>query len=68
MMDTMPAPPRPPDHHDGLLTVHEVADRLRVSKMTVYRLCHDGVLPSVRVGKQFRIRESALRVYLRGDR
>lgn len=37
------------------LTVKEVADRLRVSKMTVYRLIQDGSLPAVRLGRSFRI-------------
>lgn len=37
------------------LTVKEVAEQLRVSKMTVYRLTEDGSLPSVRVGRSIRI-------------
>lgn len=41
---------------NDLLTVAEVAARFRVSKMTIYRMCHDGRLPSTRVGSQFRIR------------
>ncbi|WP_344033721.1 helix-turn-helix domain-containing protein, partial [Mycolicibacterium alvei] len=32
------------------LTVAEVASLMRVSKMTVYRLVHNGELPAVRVG------------------
>ena len=32
------------------LTVAEVAAMMRVSKMTVYRLVHNGDLPAVRVG------------------
>ena len=32
------------------LTVAEVAAVMRVSKMTVYRLVHNGELPAVRVG------------------
>ena len=34
------------------LTVAEVASVMRVSKMTVYRLVHNGDLPAVRVGPQ----------------
>lgn len=37
-----------------LLTVAEVAALMRVSKMTVYRLVHNGELPAVRVGRSFR--------------
>jgi excisionase family DNA binding protein len=47
-----------------LLTVAEVADALRVSSMTIYRLIKTGDLPAVRVGKSFRIRETDLQDYL----
>lgn len=52
---------------DPYLTVEEVARELRVSKMTVYRLCHSGDLVNVRVGRGFRIRRSALAAYLSRD-
>jgi excisionase family DNA binding protein len=42
------------------LTVAEVADMMRVSNMTVYRLVHSGELPAVRFGRSFRIPESAV--------
>jgi len=47
------------------LTVAEVASVMRVSKMTVYRLVHNGELPAVRVGKSFRVPEKAVNDYLR---
>jgi excisionase family DNA binding protein len=47
-----------------LLTVREVAEAMRVSTMTVYRLIRSGELPAIRVGKHFRIRESDLNGYL----
>ena len=40
-----------------LLTVSEVAEIMRVSNMTVYRLIKSGQLPAIRVGKSYRIRE-----------
>ena len=43
------------------LTVAEVAEMLRVSKMTVYRLVHSGELPAIRFGRSFRVPESAVR-------
>ena len=46
------------------LTVAEVAEMMRVSKMTVYRLVHSGELPAVRVGRSFRVHESAISAYL----
>ncbi len=42
------------------LTVGEVAEMMRVSNMTVYRLVHSGELPAVRFGRSFRIPESAV--------
>lgn len=42
------------------LTVAEVAEVMRVSKMTVYRLVHSGELPAVRFGRSFRVPESAV--------
>lgn len=46
------------------LTVAEVAEMMRVSKMTVYRLVHSGDLPAVRFGRSFRILESAVRTII----
>ncbi len=47
------------------LTVAEVAELMRVSKMTVYRLVHSGELTAVRVGRSFRVPEHAVHRYLR---
>lgn len=47
------------------LTVAEVAEVMRVSKMTVYRLVHSGEMPAVRVGRSFRVPQDALDAYLR---
>ena len=58
--------PTPGDVSDAqFLTVAEVAQVMRVSKMTVYRLVHSGELPAVRVGRSFRVRESDVDEYLR---
>ncbi len=46
------------------LTVAEVADMLRVSNMTVYRLINAGSLPAVRVGKSYRLTEADVDAYL----
>ncbi|WP_304455982.1 helix-turn-helix domain-containing protein [Nocardiopsis sp. YSL2] len=37
------------------LTVAEVADRLRLSQMTVYRMCQSDTIASVRIGRSYRI-------------
>lgn len=51
-MDRKPSP--------RFMTVTEVADLMRVSKMTVYRLIHSGEMPAIRVGKSFRVPEAAV--------
>lgn len=48
------------------LTVAEVATKLRVSKMTIYRLIHGAEIASVRVGRSFRIPEKSVDRYLEG--
>lgn len=53
---------------DVLLTVAEVAQHMRVSNMTVYRLIKSGQLPALRVGKNFRIRGRDLTEYLEASR
>jgi excisionase family DNA binding protein len=48
------------------LTVAEVAQVMRVSKMTVYRLVHSGEMPAVRFGRSYRVPENAVEQYLKG--
>lgn len=50
-----------------LLTVAEVADILRVSNMTIYRLIRSGTLPALRIGKNYRVRRSDLDAYLQSE-
>ena len=50
---------------ERLLTVSEVASAMRVSNMTVYRLIKAGNLSAIRVGKNYRIRETEVDRYLR---
>ena len=47
-----------------LLTVAEVAGVMRVSRMTVYRLIRKGQLKAIRVGRNYRVREKDLDLYL----
>jgi excisionase family DNA binding protein len=42
------------------LTVAEVADLMRVSAMTVYRMVQAGEIPAVRFGRSYRIPEAAV--------
>ncbi|MFC8193117.1 helix-turn-helix domain-containing protein [Cellulomonas sp. NPDC057328] len=63
----MDEPGRDPQGRVRFLTVNEVADLMRVSRMTVYRLVHSGELPAVRVGRSFRVPQDALDAYLRSS-
>lgn len=47
-----------------LLTAAEVADQLRVSTMTIYRLIRSGELQAVRVGRNYRVPVADLERYL----
>lgn len=46
------------------MTVIEIAELMRVSRATVYRLIHTGDLPSMRVGRSLRVSRRALENYL----
>ena len=46
------------------LTVAEVAEMLRVSRMTVYRWVHAGDMPAVRFGRSFRVPASAIETFM----
>jgi excisionase family DNA binding protein len=55
---------KPVEEEHRLLTVREVADAMRVSTMTVYRLIRSESLRAIRVGKHFRVRTRDLEGYL----
>lgn len=48
---------------DDDLTTEDVAEELKVSKLTVYDLIKKGELPSYRVGRQIRVERDALNAY-----
>jgi excisionase family DNA binding protein len=45
---------------ERMLSVAEVADRLGVPRMVVYRRIHSGELPADRVGSTYHVPEAAL--------
>ena len=51
---------------DELMTVPEVAERVRVTTMTIYRWIEDGKLPAMQIGKHYRIRSADLENMLEG--
>jgi excisionase family DNA binding protein len=48
------------------LTITQIAADLRVSRMTAYRLVHNGELEAIRVGRSIRVPREAYEAYLRG--
>jgi putative molybdopterin biosynthesis protein len=48
----------------NLLTAEDVAEQLRIKKYTVYEIIKRGELPSSKVGKQLRVSQADLDVYL----
>lgn len=53
---------------DHRLTVADIARLYNVSRMTIYRAIKDGRLPSERVGRSIRVRESAMEAWVKhGD-
>lgn len=51
---------------DQLLTPEDVAERLRVSRLTVGNWLRSGTLKGVKVGRLWRVRESDLENFLKG--
>jgi excisionase family DNA binding protein len=48
--------------------VEELAERLRVSKMTIYRYIKAGKLMACKIGKEFRIEENEFNHFIKSTR
>ena len=60
----MSKPPPPDETAVPLLTIAEVADRLRVNQKTIRRWIDAKELPAFKLGRQWRISEQNLRQFL----
>ena len=47
-----------------LLTLNEAAELLQVSTRTLQRMIHSGEMPALKVGGQWRVRETQLRQWV----
>ena len=56
---------RQPFIEERLLTVREVAEVLRVSRMSIYRMIKQGEMPAFRVGRGYRLRQEDVHRYLK---
>ncbi len=48
----------------SLLTAKEVANLLRLSQQTLYKMLNDGDIPAIRVGNQWRFDHEALKAWI----
>lgn len=57
---------------DEIMTVNEVAQYLKISLITTYRLVQDGRIPAFKVGRNWRVKRSDLADFIekqkRGER
>jgi excisionase family DNA binding protein len=54
-----------PSNPDHMWKVSEIAVKLNISKMSVYRLIHTGDMSALRVGRSYRVTNGALARYLK---
>lgn len=45
---------------DAVLTIEELAEYLKISKSTLYKLAQEGRIPAQKVGKHWRFRKAAI--------
>lgn len=60
-----------PDSRSGLaeiMTVAQVAEYLRLNKLTIYKYIHEGKLPAVKFGRTFRVRGEDVAAFLEAQR
>jgi excisionase family DNA binding protein len=50
---------------DDILTMDELAEYLKISKSTLYKLAVDGKLPGTKIGKRWRFHRGAIDDWLR---
>ena len=50
-----------------IMTVHDIANYLRLSEAKVYKLAKDGQLPALRVGKSWRFRKDLIDEWMRRE-
>jgi len=51
---------------DEVMTIEELADYLKISKSTLYKLVQDGGMPAQKVGKRWRFHKHAIDEWLKG--
>ncbi len=52
---------------DSVMTVHDVAEYLRLSEAKVYRMTRSGCVPAIRLGKIWRFRKDLIDEWIRKE-
>jgi excisionase family DNA binding protein len=55
----------PADQRSSVLTIDELAEYLKISKSTLYKLAQEGSIPGQKVGKHWRFHKDAVDEWLR---
>lgn len=53
------------EYADNVLTIEELADYLKISKSTLYKLAQNGILPGIKVGRHWRFHRDAVDEWLK---
>jgi len=51
--------------HDNIMTMDELAEYLKISKSTLYKLAVENKLPGQKIGKRWRFHKNAIDEWLR---
>ena len=51
----------------GIMTVHDVAEYLRLSEAKVYKMANEGHLPALRMGKAWRFKRELVDEWIRRE-
>jgi len=51
----------------GIMTVHDVAEYLRLSEAKVYKMANEGRVPALRIGKAWRFKRELIDEWIRRE-
>jgi len=55
------------DSEVGIMTVHDVAEYLRLSEAKVYKMANEGHVPALRMGKTWRFKKELIDEWIRRE-
>jgi excisionase family DNA binding protein len=55
------------DSNIGIMTVHDVAEYLRLSEAKVYKMANEGRVPALRMGKTWRFKKELIDEWIRRE-